>query len=97
MTATTVETVRFERPNVISFNLVRGPVPHVRETFQLDSADGGTQFTYSGEIGADLWVLGQWWAGLVARPWERAVEKSMGGIKVEAERRAAMKGSAPRN
>jgi hypothetical protein len=82
MTATTVETVRFERPNTISFNLVRGPVPHVRETFQLDPADGGTQFTYSGEIGADLWAFGGWWAGLVAGPWERTVEASMTGIKM---------------
>jgi len=97
LTATTVETVRFQRPNVISFNLVRGPVPHVRETFQLDPAGGGTQFTYSGEMGADLWALGRWWAGIVARPWERTVEKSMDGIKVEAERIAAVKRSGAGN
>ena len=32
MKATTVETVRFERPERISFRLARGPVPHVEET-----------------------------------------------------------------
>jgi hypothetical protein len=94
MTATTVETVQFQRPNVISFYLVRGPVPHVRETFRLDPAEGGTLFTYSGELGADLWTLGGWWAALVARPWERTVQKSMDGIKAEAERIAAAKGSS---
>jgi hypothetical protein len=92
LTATTVETVQFQRPNIISFNLVRGPVPEVRETFQLDPADGGTLFTYSGEIGADLWGLGWWWTGIVAGPWQRTVEKSMGTIKDEAERIAGVQG-----
>jgi len=30
--ATTVETVRFDRPERVDFRLVRGPVPHVQET-----------------------------------------------------------------
>src|SRR5437773_1252267 len=68
---------------------VRGAVPYVRETFQLDGVNGGTEFVYSGELGADLWAVGRWWAGRVARSWERAVEGSMAGIKTEAERRAA--------
>ena len=38
---TTVETVRFERPERISFRLVRGPVPDVRETFELEATDDG--------------------------------------------------------
>lgn len=91
LTATTVETVRFQRPEVISFALVRGPVPHVQETFRFEPADDGTRFTYSGEIGADLWGFGRWWAGVVAGPWERTVEQSMAGIKAEAERIAAVK------
>jgi hypothetical protein len=48
-------------------------------------------------MGADLWALGRWWAGIVARPWERTVEKSMDGIKVEAERMAAVKRSGAGN
>jgi hypothetical protein len=85
---TTVETVRFERPHRISFRLLRGPVPHVAETYELRAAPGGTEFVYSGELGVDLWRLGQWWADRVAGPWEQAVARSLDGIRAEAERRA---------
>ena len=34
-TTTTVETVRFQRPHRVSFRLLRGPVPHVTETYEL--------------------------------------------------------------
>jgi polyketide cyclase/dehydrase/lipid transport protein len=87
--ATTVETVRFERPGRIAFRLVRGPVPHVLESFELRDHDGETQFEYRGELGTDLWRLGQWWGNRVAASWERAVERSLAEIKTESERRAA--------
>jgi Polyketide cyclase / dehydrase and lipid transport len=87
VTTTTVETVRFERPHRISFRLLRGPVPHVAETYELRPAPGGTAFTYSGELGTDLWRLGSWWGDRVAAPWERAVAGSLDAIAVEAERR----------
>jgi uncharacterized protein YndB with AHSA1/START domain len=89
VTTTTVETVRFERPHRISFRLVRGPVPHVAETYDLRTADVGTAFVYSGELGTDLWTLGSWWGDRVAAPWERAVAASIESIAAEAERRAA--------
>jgi hypothetical protein len=41
--ATTVETVRFERPARISFRLLRGPVPHVLETFELTEASDAAE------------------------------------------------------
>lgn len=88
-TATTVETVRFERPHRISFRLVRGPVPHVLERFELRPTNDGTDLEYVGELGADLWRLGQWWADVVAPRWERAVAASLETVKAEAERRAA--------
>ena len=88
LTATTVETVRFTRHERIDFRLVRGPVPHVVEAFVLADRDGGTELRYEGEIGADLWRLGQWWAGVVARRWEAVVAASLASIKAEAERRA---------
>lgn len=88
LTATTVETVRFERPERVAFRLLRGPVPHLVETFELRETDDGTELEYTGEIGADLWHLGAWWAGVVAAPWERTVEESLVGIQAEAERRA---------
>jgi uncharacterized protein YndB with AHSA1/START domain len=88
LTTTTVETVRFERPHRVTFRLVRGPVPHVLETYELNATPQGTQFIYSGELGADLWQLGSWWGDRVAKPWERTVARSMDSVKVEAERRA---------
>ena len=89
LTTATLETVRFERPKLITFRLVRGPVPHVTETYALTAVPEGTAFTYSGEMGTDLWALGSWWATQVARPWERAVSLSVDAIQAEAERRAS--------
>jgi hypothetical protein len=88
LTATTVETVRFEPPERIDFRLVRGPVPHVVESFLLRDAGSGTELTWQGELGADLWALGRWWGGRVARAWARAVDASFEAIAGEAERRA---------
>ena len=87
-TTTTVETVRFERPHRVSFRLLRGPVPHVIETYELGPAAGGTEFVYTGELGTDLWRLGEWWGARVAATWERAVAASLDSIQAEAERRA---------
>lgn len=88
LTVTTVETVRFERPGRVTFRLLRGPVPHLTETFELREADGGTELVYRGELGTDLWRLGSWWGALVAQQWERAVAQSLPSIQTEAERRA---------
>jgi hypothetical protein len=88
ITTTTVETVRFERPHRISFRLLRGPVPHVAETYELRPVPAGAAFTYSGELGTDLWGLGSWWGDRVAGPWERAVARSVDAVAAEAERRA---------
>jgi hypothetical protein len=90
LVAQTVETVRFTRPERVDFRLVRGPVPHVVEAFVLTVRAGGagTRLAYDGEIGADLWLLGQRWSDLVARRWERTVAASLAGVKAEAERRA---------
>ena len=87
-TTTTVETVRFERPERIHFRVVRGPVPHVVESFALTEIDGGTRLTWQGELGTDFWSAGNWWGGRVARQWERTVRRSMKAVTSEAERRA---------
>lgn len=92
--ATTVETVRFERPGRVSFRVVRGPVPHLVETYELRPAPGGTRFTYAGELGTDLWRLGEWWGRQVARTWVSTVDTALDGICGEAERRARVR-SAP--
>jgi len=87
--ATTVETVRFERPRTVAFRLVRGPVPHVVERFTLDAEDGGTRLEYTGELGTDFWAAGRLWGDVVARNWEAAVQGSLERIRVEAERLSA--------
>jgi hypothetical protein len=86
--ATTLETVRFTPPSRVDFRLVRGPVPHVVEQFELRELEGGTELEYRGELGADFWALGRWWGDRVARRWEAAVRTSVDAVKVEAERRA---------
>jgi hypothetical protein len=84
---TTLETVRFEPPELIHFRLVRGPVPHVVEWFHLRETHEGTELEYSGELGTDLWALGRWWGALVGSRWEVAVRSSLAAIKAEAEQR----------
>ena len=87
---TTVETVRFERPAHVRFRLVRGPVPHVTETFTLTDTSGRTNFLYEGELGTDFGAVGQWWGKKVASKWVATVEASLAGISAEAERRASL-------
>ena len=58
------------------------------ERFELQPSDGGTLLTYTGELGTDLWRLGQSWGSRVAPVWERAVERSLEAARAEAERRA---------
>ena len=86
LTAVTVETVTLDPPNRMGFRLLRGPVPHVTETFTFDEIADGTRFTYSGELGTDLWRLGQVWGDLVARSWVQTVRVSMAAIKTETPR-----------
>jgi hypothetical protein len=87
LTTTTVETVRFEPPERVTFRLVRGPVPHVVETYALHEVADGTRFEYAGELGTDLWDVGEWWAERVAPRWEHAVVQSIDSIQTEAEHR----------
>jgi hypothetical protein len=86
--ATTLETVRFDRPGRIDFRLVRGPVPHVTESFLFEPDGEGTELTWEGELGTDFWEAGAWWGNRVARQWERAVRNSLTAVTAEAERRA---------
>lgn len=88
--STTVESVRFERPRLIHFRLLRGPVPLVTETFELKPGRTAatTDLEYRGELSTDLWSVGAWWGRVVARRWEAAVSESLQSIRAEAERRA---------
>ena len=86
--ATTVESVHFSRPERVEFRLVRGPVPHVLEHFELHEVEGGTELHYAGELGTDLWALGRLWGRSVGDKWEATVQDSLNSIRAEAERRA---------
>jgi hypothetical protein len=87
LTAVTLETVSFDRPHRVAFQLVRGPVPHVAEEFTLTGRGGATRLEYSGELGTDFGIAGQWWGERVAVAWEAAVRASFASIQAEAERR----------
>lgn len=67
LVATTVETVRFRRPDRVDFRLVRGPVPHLVEQFRLRPDGAGTVLEYDGELAADFWAVGRWWGRRVGR------------------------------
>jgi hypothetical protein len=88
LVATTVETVRFTRPERVDFRLVRGPVPHVVEQFLLTEQPFGTRLEYTGELGTDLWQVGQRWGSAVARRWQQTVAETFRAVRTEAERRA---------
>jgi hypothetical protein len=89
LVTTTVESVRFDRPRTVAFRLLRGPVPHVAETFTLTGTDdGGTRLEYNGELGTDGWAAGQAWGAIVASTWAKTVAGSLERIRAEAERRA---------
>jgi hypothetical protein len=90
ITVVTVETVRFTRPDRVDFRLVRGPVASVVESFHLQaSEDVGTELSYEGRLGSDLWWLGRWWGRRVARTWTAVVAASLEKIRAAAEERAA--------
>jgi hypothetical protein len=89
LVATTVETVRFTRPERIDFRLTRGPVPYVVEQFCLGGHGRHTRLEYTGQLGTDLWALGARWGDVVAAPWQRTVQTTFAAVKVEAERRTS--------
>jgi hypothetical protein len=87
LVATTVESVRFDRPATVDFRLLRGPVPHVVERFTLHDEGGLTRLEYGGELGTDGWEVGRRWGEVVAGRWEATVRDSLARIRDEAERR----------
>ena len=88
LTATTVETVRFEPPERVHFRLVRGPVPHVVETFELTSGRRDRARVLGRARHRSLECSGACGATAVARTWEATVAASLESIRAEAERRA---------
>ena len=65
-------------------------MPHVAEEFRLTGQGAATIIEYTGDLGTDFGIAGQWWATRVAAAWEAAVRHSFDGIKAEAERRSSL-------
>jgi len=95
LTATTLETITFDRPRRVAFRLLRGPVPELTEEFILTEGSGTTRLDYSGELGTDFGAAGRWWADRVAVAWEGAVRSSFKAIRTEAERRSEPRQARP--
>ena len=89
LTATTLETVTFDRPHRVLLPAVRGPVPYVAEEFTLTERDGSTALQYSGELGTDFGAAGQRWGSRAAKAWEVCGRDSLLSIQAEAERCAS--------
>lgn len=87
LVATTVETVRFTRPDRVDFRLVRGPVPEVTEQFLLTGDEHTCLLEYRGRLGTDLWAIGAGWGRPVARRWQQVVAATFASVRAEAERR----------
>jgi hypothetical protein len=66
-TTRTVESVRFEAPERITFRNLRGPVPEAVETYVLHERDGVTDLVYDGEFSMDFWAVGRF----LGRHWIR--------------------------
>ena len=69
------------------------------ETFTLDQrGDHGdrTLLTYTGQLGTDLWELGERWGDMVATKWVSVVSSAFDVTKTEAERRHRVRRDAAR-
>jgi hypothetical protein len=110
LTAVTVETVTLDPPNRMGFRLLRGPVPHVIETFAFDETVDGTRLGYSGELGTDFggsgrpgvtWspAAGWTWSATLwprSRPRANAAHRNS-HAPASGDSPAALSGTAPRD
>ena len=87
LVATTVEAVKFDRPQEITFRLLRGPVPHVTERFDFEEEGESTILRYEGELGTDFGALGSRWGDVVAQAWVEAVRQSLDQTRTRSEER----------
>jgi hypothetical protein len=88
LTSTTVESVRFEAPERISFRLLRGVAPSVTEEFTFAETEAGTVMGYRGELAMDFWILGRLAGRFLVKPtWEKVVRSHLDDVKRIAEER----------
>lgn len=88
-TSTTVESVRFEAPDRISFRLLRGVAPSVTEEFTFEETDTRTVMGYRGQLAMDFWILGRIAGRFLVKPtWEKVVRRHLDDVKAISEERA---------
>jgi len=88
LTAVTVETVTLDPPNQMGFRLLRGPVPHVIETFTFDETRRRDPVQLHRRARHRPLAARPGLGDLVARSWVHVVRDSMAAIKTGSERRA---------
>ena len=85
LTAVTVETVVLGPARPDPFSARARPGPPTSTTFTFTELGEGTSLTYTGELGTDLWALGERWGDLVTPTWENTMHASLNRIKAAAE------------
>ena len=89
----TLEEVRLFPPERITFHHIEGPLVFSQEAFILTEADGGTDFSYFGEVECRIrFMPGIGWLTAVTyvKPkYNALIRNHMAGIKAAAEARAA--------
>ena len=85
----TVEWVTLNEPESIDFEGVVGPLPLLRDRFELEDDGGCTVLRYRSTIGAHGWVFGWPVAMLIARPMvRRHMRAHLADVKERVEARA---------
>lgn len=96
--ARTVEVIELDPPARMGFRHLSGPVPYAVEQFRLEADGEGTRLYYDGELGIDYFWLGRLAARRWVLPqWNQAVERHLGEVKPQAERRAERARERQRN
>lgn len=89
-TARTIEVIELERPRLVRFRHLHGPVPYAVEQFELGAVDDATELRYGGEVGLDFFALGRIAARRWVVPqWEAVVRTHLEDLTRRAEERAA--------
>lgn len=87
---TMVERVRLYPPDRIEFEVVEGPIDHVRELLAFEPLDAyRTRVTYGGSIGSRRRLVGDSLVRFVAMPaYDRFMRRQLEALRVGAEERA---------
>lgn len=85
-----LERVRLYRPDRIEYEVLEGPMEHVRETLAFDMVEPHlTVVRYSGTVGSDRPIVGSLIARWIAVPaYDRFMRRQLRALRIAAEARA---------